>query len=325
MAGGSLNIGFNQGPQTLLASPGAYGVMAPGATLITTAGGGAFTPMKLWSFNGLTNGQSVTSLVSFWGAFGNGFGSAADTGLAYGANTSSCKCSIQVGSDGGLGGGTGPNGCFGFGVDFGGPTVGEGEELWTNVRIFVPNGFSFATNTGFLKFLRFEQSGSGGKVEHFVLNGGYDASAAAGTQIGWNLGDENFPLPQPDTARKTQGIIPLGTWSSVECYIKASATAANCVRRLWLDGVLQFEILAGQNVKYRNQAGTYSTATMSGTEPTLVNAVSHFTDMMFFTYWNGNAPQTQSINVQSIAFHKNSATLPYTDSFGNKLIGPTVL
>lgn len=41
MAGGSLNVGFNQGPQTLIASPGAYGVMAASPSLTATGTGGA--------------------------------------------------------------------------------------------------------------------------------------------------------------------------------------------------------------------------------------------------------------------------------------------
>jgi hypothetical protein len=301
--------------------------LAPSLTIGGGGGGGgyrSFTPMKLYDFNTLAVGTAASSMVSFWGTFANGFGSIGDNSQLYLTNTKACQCSVQSGSDGGLGGGTGPNGAFGFGLNFGGATVAEGEELWANVRMYVPLGFSFATNTGFLKFLRFEQSGAGGKVEHFALNGGFDGSAGAGIQIGWNLGDENFPNPQPDTCKKTAGILSLGQWVSVECYMKASATAANCIRRLWINGVLQFEIAAGKNTKWLAPAGSYSTGTLSGSEPVLVNASSHLTDMMYFTYWNGNAPQTQSIWVQTVAFHKDSTTLPFADAFGNKLIGPQV-
>jgi hypothetical protein len=315
-----------------------------------SASGGAFTPLLDINFDGLSNGASISADTSgtvgkrfdYWGSFSsNSYGTRAQTAVKRAGKTSAAELRIQGGTTGRAGDGSPTaNGNFGGGFIF--PSAvrtSQGQDLYVGMWLNFPTGFSFATDTGFLKFIRFTQENAsgtenGGKLEQHIVNGGlgsatygsqsYSGGISANTQIGWNLASEITPNDQPDTVRITDRVFPADSnWHQFCVQVRAHATPANAIRRLWIDGQLAYERTGGNSNHYHNASG-WHTDSMSAAghtdEPTLADSAGALSGMMLFTYWNGNASQDQSCYVQRIIFHKNSAQLNGTDEFGNKFI-----
>lgn len=292
---------------------------------ISAAGGSSFTPLLLVNFDGLSNGQSVSAATggsvagkrfSSWGTYADGFGSRAVTGLAYPGHSSSAELSIESGSDGNeIPGGTGNNGEFGGNVGssiF--PEVHEGEEIWIGTLLYVPTGFNWTTDiVPGLKGIRLGQPGTTAKIEHHFGRSG-------GVNTGINLLSEIQPVSDAFGVHALDRVVISGQWNWVEIYVKASATAANCVRRAWINDEMVIERVAGVNTKY-HAAGSWQTQTHSVSERILTDSSNFLNSMMLFTYWNGGAPQNQALNTQKIVIHKTVADLSATDEFGNKMIG----
>jgi hypothetical protein len=304
------------------------------------AAGAAFTPFRLISFDGLSNGQAVVGAGSVAGkkfdsvqgnsAFANGFGTIATTSEAMPGATSCCAMSIAQGSDGDPSGGDTGAGFGAFGGKFIFPVAdrpAEGEELWTGMWMKFPSNWSWGssgTNIGFLKFLRFENDDPGvsGKIDIHALNGAFDGSAAGSAQIGWTLTSEFDPKSQSETHRKTQDIFGLGVWRWVELYQKFSFNRALTEQVIWLDEQFVYSI-KGTAAQWRAPNGTIQTATIGSGIRNLPTATAKTSSFMLLTYWNGYAPQDQTCYVQNVALHPSTAGyLPTkTDALGNTMMG----
>lgn len=325
-AGGTAGVG---------GTAGAGGTAGTGGS---AGGGGApasFVPRSRLDCDGLADGASVTGRVSFWGTRGTGTnastGTYGDTSLKLAGRSSSCKLVIQQGSTGRPGDGAATTeGDFGFGLaltpgDAAG--IGEGKEVWVGVRIFIPSDFSFSTNTGLLKFLRLDYSqpdpnvGTYGRLDWLATNGLYDGTDA-NAQVGWCYGNENHPLSQTETVKTGGPLLHRDQWNWVEVYTKVSTNPAQSDSRLWVNGILTYEVTAGRHVRSRTSAGTYATATWSEEVATLPGTDTTLLHLLLFTYWNGGAPRTQSCNVQDVIIHDVAADLAARDAFGNTMIGP---
>lgn len=360
-----LSIGFNQGPQTLFASPGLFSVMGGANALkgsiaytlvcgagsfgstgesatLTNSAAGSFTPLVHKNFDGLTNGQSVYSTGSVAGknwdavanntAFAAGFGMQATTAVARPGKTSSCAISIKSGSDGDPSGGdTGVGmGAFGGYVTF--PTnISEGQDVWWGAWMFFPTGWSWdsPTHNNQVKFMRWQHSGGSSHMDIYVLNGNYSYgpqesySPASAAQSGWAFRNEYFPVANADTdftANPSGGIAPLNSWVWVEQYVHATATAANAIRRRWVNGVFVAEQV-GNAAKWRDHTGTIKTKTLAAAIITLQTSSDVLNSAAHFTYWNSYAPQDQTCYINDIVIHNNGADLSATDEFGNLMIG----
>jgi hypothetical protein len=106
----------------------------------------------------------------------------------------------------------------------------------------------------------------------------------------------NHPWPWSDI-RGIGAQTTTGTWHSYEQYVKFSNTPGKGIFRFWQDGNLIFE---------------------DKVTPTLgVSAQADF--IYLFTYWNGDAPKSQSAYVDDIVI--TSATPNNHDAAGNPFIG----
>lgn len=188
---------------------------------------------------------------------------------------------------------------YGFGV-FGGisefPTkVGRGGEIWVRLRAFFPVGFSFTANP-WLKFIRIHTQTPAG------ANLGYDD---------WyiNLSNTTNPYrfiyegeqvwyPFAQTSQAPQ----LGKWETYEMYVKLDTVPASkggqAVVRMWKNGILVGE---------------------SKDRITLASADAVANATYIFTYWNGAAPQTQTMYLDDVVMQTDMPS--GRDAAGNPFIG----
>jgi len=307
-----------------------------------TPPGGEFVPLYRINFDGLSDGQSVVPTANDPGSvegkrftsclgdrgFYNGFGIQATTAVKCTGKTSSCALSIKQGSDGDpAGGSTGANtGAFGGIVSLGEAQVLEGEEIWWAMRIMFPLGFDFTTPNPVLKYIRLGQwhkdthvRSTTGKNEHMIVNGIAD-SVGTSNVLGWGILSEVFPRFATETVKSCdRNLGERGVWHWVCGYIKASATAANCIERIWCDDLLAYERTAGQFNKWHTSSG-WQTQTATD-KPILLDTDQALDGFYIFTYWNGNSPQDQTCYIQDFVYHKEASTIPNVDEFGNKFIG----
>lgn len=218
------------------------------------------------------------------------------------SGTKSCKLGITQGSDGW--------GVFGGGYTF--PSkLAQGSAIWTRISLFVPTGFQINTNTGMLKFLRVHTASSAGANEgyHDLL------FSVPGNQF-WDTGVGNWTAPyiySYEGFPKLLGVgktavneVAYGKWETYEIYVKldsvSKAAGGSGEVRIWKNNVLLLD---------RTDAAT------------LVSSSSVADYFYLFTYWNGNAPATQSLYVDDLVI--TSDTPANRDSSGNPFIGGTVV
>lgn len=287
-------------------------------------------------FNGLTDGQSVVNTSADPGSvagkrfswvlgergFANGYGMQADTEQAMPGSTSSAKLSIRKGSDGDPGDIGKGMGAFGGGIDFGSNSVFSGEELWVGFWIFVPQDFEFTTNTGFLKFVRFDTRFNVGRIDNLIANGLYNGTSAA-SQIGWALVREGAgnDKSQSETTTLTQVRLNRAAWNWVEMYMKPYHDRNLSVRRVWINGQFATERVGSTN-RWVDPNGTLRTQVISSGDLLLSRADDSITNMYLFTYWNGYAPKDQAVWLQKVIIEKNPGKVLASDSYGNKMMGP---
>jgi hypothetical protein len=282
-------------------------------------------------FTNLTSGQSITSMVSYWGTQGTGadsaYGCFGDTTVKRTGKNSSLRLSIKQGSTGRPGDGAAvTEGDYGFGYNL--PAkVNQGGTVRVGAWVRIPTGWSWAPTGGgkFLRLLKCDSGGSptGRKVETFILNGTW-ISGPDDEQYGWLHVTEGNDQLEAETKHQADSTVFLqeGVWHWVESYVKCHSDGSLSERRWWVDNILTHEII-GNALKYRNSSGTYSTQTWSGGIPTIETSDGGIDEMMFLTYWNGGAPQDQSFYLSELVISNNNedASDLATDAFGNKMIG----
>ena len=293
-------------------------------------------------FNGLSDGQSVVNTAHDPGSvdgkrfdaclgdtgFENGFGIQADTAVSLSPATSSCKQSIAAGSEGDPAGGSTGAGYGAFGGIKGYPAegVGEGEEFWFGLRIFIPLDFDFSTNTGFLKYIRMDTTNSVGRIEYMVVNGAYGNYVGAETedkQVGWGLVREGAgnDKAQSETMFVSNRLLNRNAWNWFEGYMLASSDPAIAVRRIWINEQFACERVGNVN-KHINASGVLTTAVIATGEKILPSSSDIVTNIYTSTYWNGDSPQDQAWWIQKIVGHKNASEVLGVDAYGNKMMGP---
>lgn len=302
----------------------------------STGGGIIANPWLKIDFNGLSDGQSVVNTVNDPGSvagkrfdftlgdkgFQGGFGIQGDTGIAMAPATSSCLQSIAAGSDGDPAGGASgtPYGCFG-GIKSLPSGIGEGQEFWLGFWMYFPSNFNFSTNTGGLKFIRFDTSFNVGRIENQIINGLFNGQSSS-LQVGWGLIREGAgnDKPQSETHLVSNRKVTLGGWNWIEMYMKPSFSASLSVRRVWCNEQFVCERVGNVN-KYINNSGVLTTQTIGSGDKLLSQADDTVTNFYTSTYWNGNAPQSQAWNIQRIVAHNVPSEVLGTDEYGNKMMG----
>jgi hypothetical protein len=173
-----------------------------------------------------------------------------------------------------------------------------GDEIWYSMRVLFPTGFSNATSDGYLKFIRIYSQTSGG------TDSGYN-------DILWQTGNTwisnyegNPVLHALDSANQHTPV--LNVWETYDFYLKLGNTSGTGLVRLWKN-----KVQVGSDWAFQ----------------TLVNATDNVPYCFNGTYWNGGAPQNQTVYTSMTAVAVNCAasgrhdqTYLATDTNGKSLI-----
>jgi hypothetical protein len=219
-----------------------------------------------------------------------------------GTGSQSCQMGITQGSDGW--------GQWGASYVFPSP-LQNGSELWVRVSLFVPAGFDTTTNDGMLKFMRVHTASPSNTNEGY-----HDLLFASPGFESWSPGVGNWSAPYIYSYEGAAQLIGTGTvpanniatgqWETYEMYLKFDPVSKDAGGkgeiRIWKNNQLLLDRTSG---------------------PTLVQA-SSFADLFYlFTYWNGNAPATQSLYVDDVIV--TNQTPANTDANGYPFIGAPVM
>ena len=326
-------MGF--GPCVPSADPGTGGGGSP-PTSTSTPTSKPFQPAFHVTFAG-AEGAAVGTIKPAVGGhvyttFDGGFGASFSAAQTRGGRATSAELSIKEGSDGNPPDGAGM-GDFGMYVGLPSSLVAfDGDTMHVGVWIYVPQDFSFETNTGILKFFRWtphkegdNTQSSNGRLDTLIMQGsdywnwdlGSSVTAPPGTQTGWAMGNEFNHAAEPN-AFPTKRILPLSEWSYVEMMVKFTTNPAEQLRRVWVNDQFAAEF-AGDTTKYYDTTGTLVTRKKPAVET--ITPGYGCPGFLLFTYWNGNAPGDQSVWVDAIAIHKGESDLPAKDELGNPMMG----
>lgn len=251
--------------------------------------GGSFSPLFQTDFEG-------ASLPSWFDAYGGG---SISTEQAY-SGTKSAKCSVTSGS-------------ADLNYLAGRPSVnlGEGQEIWVRFRTFFPTGYSFSASPH-LKFFRIDQGpgsgvnkGHGAHIDWYIR---FVGQAGDTNNVGYlDYIQENQQSWLYDTTTLPSGIVR-NTWQTWNFYYKLHSVAASGRIRLWRDSTLLVDVNSRVTLgSSTNVIGSTADANAQG--------------IMFQTYWNGGAPQTQSCYIDDWCVATQASPPTNTDSGGNLFIG----
>jgi hypothetical protein len=229
-----------------------------------------------------------------------GTGSTVSSGQAY-SPKNSCQLTVSAGDT-----------AFGSwgGVITHPSNVTRGGQLWFRVRTYMPANFNYNSNSGGnrLKFFRFHTMSTSN------ANEGYDdiyinpkGSAEPfqfiyeGEQV-WDLiGTLNGTLTAALTGSKSENIM-LGQWETYEYWVKFDTVSVQeggqAEVRFWKNGALLADLTD---------------------RITLATSDGYSNQTNLFTYWNGGAPQTQSMYVDDLVL--TTDTPAAKDAAGHPYIG----
>lgn len=165
----------------------------------------------------------------------------------------------------------------------------QGSEIWFRVSTYFPTNF-IAVGNPRLKFLRVHTLTTVG------LNDGYlDLYILPNGQFSY----DNEVVGVSTSKTPFGAVLKKGEWETYEIYIKLHSQPQAGIYRVWQNGKLIHE---------------------NKTLKTLSTAASWSDRAHIFTYWNGNAPQTQSMYVDDVILTTDRPRCQ--DDHGNPMIGP---
>jgi hypothetical protein len=192
--------------------------------------------------------------------------------------TQCAKLTVQSGAEG--------FGQWGGAVTFP-QNVGQGGHLWVQLKIYIPASFIIDTpSNGSLKYIRIRQATSvGGNAGFFDLQMQDDDKAA---------GEGDFRMLKEGQA-VWQNFGADGTLTR--------DTVLTHTLHMVMDATLP---ASGGTSRIRFWQGNTKLVD-SGTIKTLINATDYADALYLFTYWNGTAPQTQSLYVDDIRISSDAS------------------
>lgn len=323
---------------------------------VTTVASSSFTPDVVLTFEG-TNGAAVGNIaIQTYGklstTYAGGYGSKYSNAQTRAGRSTSMEMSIPSGSDGDpAGGSTGTGkGLWGFNIDLPASMICQnGDVLHSAYWMFFPSNFDSSAPGAHLKFLRYTShllsnlTGPGGTVDANAVSNGrldhlidnpeaFDVSpfVTHGQQQGWMINNEydnqavylSPPVGSLSTQMKSTRVIPRGSWALIETRVKWTATASQAEEYMWINRQFAFKRI-GSTLSWINESGTLVSRTITASK-TLTSASYCIANLMMFTYWNSNSPQTQSVWLDKLALAKNPASLPDSDEYGNPMMGNAI-
>jgi hypothetical protein len=238
-----------------------------GTVTVTAASGDTPDWELLYDFEEGTDGVKVPSLFNL---------SKYSTEKAQ-TGSKSCKMSILSGTEGW--------------PDFGGAitfpsTVAKGDTLWFDIWLWVPANPTFIINTspnGSLKFYRaHHQTAGGANNYYFDIQIQDDVGRPTQFRMIKETNETNW------IEFGTVGSLTRNAWQRFSVCQKydnvLQGSGGTSRTRVWLNGNLLVD---------------------DATAPVLSNATDVSDHFYLFTYWNGNAPQDQSLWVDNMRFAKN--------------------
>lgn len=207
--------------------------------------------------------------------------------------------SSGLGGEIGINGGTSGSSDFGAYIYFPQP-IREGGEVWYRVRTYMPSSFDYRSPTFALKFLRVHTTAGSTGQNRGYLDTYINPSGSYFFQNEFyqNQAHEDWTEQDLSSLRSTSQVVRKDTWETYEVYVRFSATPGSGIYRVWKNGNLVY-----QNTKW----------------PTLASSGDQSDMALLFTYWNGNAPKTQSMYVDDIIVTTDRPA--NRDSQGNPFIG----
>jgi len=186
----------------------------------------------------------------------------------------SAKCTIIGGTDG--------FGNWGGSVAFT-DTLVKHDEFWLQLYIYIPDTFVIDTpGNGSLKFLRYKQRTAADAHRGYI---DIQMQDDVGEPTAWRMIQENQGLWRNFGS---VGSITRNAWHRVTTHVVLDdvlqASGGTSRIRVWMDGVLLVD---------------------DATIRTLVSATDFMNELYLFTYWNGMAPQTQSLWIDDLRMAKN--------------------
>ena len=193
------------------------------------------------------------------------------SGLASSTSSNVCQMSVTGGSTAfGQWGGilTFPN------------KLSRGTEIWMRVRTYFPSGFNYNSTGegGVLKFLRVKTESSA--AVHEGYSNWLIMPEGSSPSYDWIMEGNS---PQNIYFGSTSDAVQRGVWETWEMYLKLDnvpmSQGGTARARLYKNGKLLKDIQD---------------------QETLMTATSKATDFYLFTYWNGGAPKSQSMFIDSM-------------------------
>lgn len=214
----------------------------------------------------------------------------------------SCKMGVSQGSDGW--------GEWGGIYQF--PTkLTTGSQLWIRVSVYVPSGFNY-TGSPMLKFMRVHTASPAatnlGYLDMYInppTGTVWDSSLSKDVAAPYQFYYEGKPVPHTFGVRPTNSIAT-GKWETYEIHYKLDSRSKNAGGtgqvKIWKNNQLLADL---------------------PDQVTLADAQTYAESFFLFTYWNGNAPSSQSLFVDDIII--TNETPANRDAKGNPYIGAPVM
>jgi len=219
-----------------------------------------------------------------------------------GTGSQSCKMGITQGSDG----------WSEWGAIYKFPSnLNVGSQLWARVSLYVPAGFNY-TASPWLKFMRIHTASPSNTNQGYrdlYINPPtgtvWDGALNKDVSAPYSFYYEGKPLVRTLGTRPANDIA-FGQWETYEIYYKldtvSKAAGGTGEIRIWKNNQLLADLTD---------------------QTTLVDAQTFAESLFLFTYWNANAPATQSLYVDDVIV--TSDTPSNRDAAGNPFIGAPVV
>ena len=271
-------------------------------------------------FNGVAQGADVSAIIpeQFDWDDGTAFGTSGDTIVKRVNKTSSADLTIETGTAGTPTDAT--NGTWGGGLTpAASEQVAEGERVWVGAWVYFEAGFDYTTSGAGLLCLRIGNDATANYIE-------INLKHAATEMTGWvyENPDQTVTEANHDFTAQSSGQINDATWYWVQYSCLAHSDGAIAEQRIWLNNFLVWELVGTAGRNLITGSASLQDFTAAESIPTLSDPADVLDELIVFNNFEGNAPQTQTVQVGNVVWTKDPDDNLGVDIHGNKYISPTI-